>query len=63
MKEGVVVTASPAWFNLLQTRARLSIKDYFLRWRILARIRRFLRPTLRLPLPLFLTPTKFILQE
>lgn len=31
--------------------------DYFLRWRILARMRLFLRPTLRRPLPVFFTPT------
>jgi hypothetical protein len=31
-------------------------KDYFLRWRILARMRRFLRPSFRRPLPDFLTP-------
>ena len=35
--------------------------DYFLRWRILARIRRFLRPTLRRPLPVFLEPNGQIL--
>jgi hypothetical protein len=29
---------------------------YFLRWRILARMRRFLRPSLRRPLPVFLVP-------
>ena len=29
---------------------------YFLRWRILARMRRFLRPLLRRPLPVFLVP-------
>ena len=33
-------------------------RDYFLRWRILARIRLFLRPSFRRPLALFLTPTK-----
>lgn len=32
--------------------------DYFLRCRILARIRRFLRPNLRRPLPVFLVPTR-----
>jgi hypothetical protein len=31
-------------------------KDYFLRWRILARMRRFLRPSFRRPFPDFLTP-------
>ncbi len=30
---------------------------YFLRWRIFARIRRFLRPILRRPLPVFFVPT------
>jgi len=32
---------------------------YFLRWRILARIRRFLRPTFRRPLPVFFVPNLF----
>lgn len=32
---------------------------YFLRWRIRARIRRFLRPIFLLPLPVFFTPTRF----
>src|SRR6478672_11237067 len=31
-------------------------KDYFLRWRILARMRRFLRPCFRRPFPDFLVP-------
>ena len=30
---------------------------YFLRWRIFDRMRRFLRPNLRRPLPVFLVPT------
>lgn len=30
---------------------------YFLRWRIRERMRRFLRPSFRRPLPVFLTPT------
>ena len=34
-------------------------KIYFLRWRILDRIRRFLRPIFRRPLPVFLDPTQF----
>jgi hypothetical protein len=34
------------------------ITIYFLRWRILARMRRFFRPILRLPLPVFLVPTQ-----
>ncbi len=34
-------------------------RDYFLRWRIFARIRRFFRPIFRRPLPLFFTPTRF----
>jgi hypothetical protein len=34
-------------------------KDYFLRWRILARMRRFLRPSFRRPFPDFLTPKAF----
>ena len=33
--------------------------DYFLRWRILARFRRFLRPILRRPLPDFFVPIWF----
>lgn len=33
--------------------------DYFLRWRILARIRRFLRPTFLLPFPVFFVPTLY----
>jgi hypothetical protein len=32
------------------------VKDYFLRWRILARMRRFLRPSFRRPFPDFFTP-------
>ncbi len=32
---------------------------YFLRWRILARMRRFLRPCLRRPLPDFFVPNSF----
>jgi len=32
------------------------VKDYFLRWRILARMRRFLRPSFRRPFPDFLVP-------
>lgn len=35
-----------------------AVRRYFLRWRILARIRRFLRPTLRRPLPVFFVPTR-----
>ena len=31
---------------------------YFLRWRILERMRRFLRPSLRRPLPVFFVPTR-----
>jgi hypothetical protein len=31
-------------------------EDHFLRWRILARMRRFLRPSFRRPLPDFLVP-------
>ena len=31
---------------------------YFLRWRIFDRMRRFLRPNLRRPLPVFLVPTR-----
>jgi hypothetical protein len=34
-------------------------RNYFLRWRIRARIRRFLRPIFRRPRPVFLTPTSF----
>ncbi len=36
--------------------SQIRIQDYPLRWRILARIRRFFRPSLRRPLPVFLTP-------
>lgn len=32
--------------------------DHFLRWRMRERIRRFLRPILRRPLPVFFVPTK-----
>jgi hypothetical protein len=35
----------------------------YLRWRILARLRRFLRPIFRRPLPVFLTPTIRLLAE
>jgi len=35
------------------------MSDYFLRCRILARMRRFLRPILRRPFPDFLVPTSF----
>ena len=35
------------------------LSDYFLRWRILLRIRRFLRPILRRPLPDFFVPIWF----
>jgi hypothetical protein len=35
----------------------LEPNDDYLRWRIRARLRRFLRPSLRRPLPDFLTPT------
>lgn len=38
-------------------RRELARSGYRLRWRILARMRRFLRPTLRRPLPVFLVPT------
>lgn len=38
-------------------------RHYFLRWRILARMRRFFRPSFRLPLPLFFTPTKWFLNQ
>jgi hypothetical protein len=34
-------------------------KDYFLRWRIFARMRRFLRPSFRRPLPDFLVPNAY----
>src|SRR3954453_8532920 len=33
-----------------------SMKDYFLRWRILARMRRFLRPCFRRPFPDLFVP-------
>ena len=33
-----------------------SIKDYFLRWRIFARMRRFLRPCFRRPFPDLFVP-------
>jgi hypothetical protein len=36
---------------------RIARSGYRLRWRILARMRRFLRPILRRPLPVFLVPT------
>ena len=36
----------------------MQMLNYFLRWRMRARIRRFLRPIFRRPLPVFLTPTK-----
>jgi hypothetical protein len=32
------------------------VEDYFLRWRIFARMRRFLRPCFRRPFPDFLVP-------
>lgn len=35
------------------------LRRYFLRWRILARMRRFLRPILRRPLPVFFVPTDY----
>ena len=35
---------------------RVVARDYFLRWRILDRMRRFLRPSFRRPLPDFLVP-------
>ena len=35
-----------------------SRNDYFLRWRIRARIRRFFRPIFRRPRPVFFTPTE-----
>ncbi len=38
-------------------RGRVARCGYRLRWRILARMRRFLRPILRRPLPVFLVPT------
>lgn len=38
--------------------ARPNSQNYFLRWRILARMRRFLRPILRRPFPVFLVPTR-----
>ena len=43
----------PRSFSLLNFRPR----DYFLRWRILLRMRRFFRPTFRRPLPVFFVPT------
>lgn len=36
-------------------------EDYFLRCRILARIRRFFRPTFRRPFPVFFVPTESLL--
>jgi hypothetical protein len=39
------------------TWADRSRNNYFLRWRIRARIRRFLRPIFRRPLPVFFVPT------
>ena len=41
--------------------SRVAIRSYFLRCRILARMRRFLRPILRRPLPDFFVPTRKIL--
>ena len=35
------------------------VRDYFLRWRIFARMRRFLRPSFRRPLPDFFVPKAF----
>jgi len=37
---------------------KITRSGYRLRWRILARMRRFLRPTLRRPLPVFFVPTR-----
>lgn len=42
--------------SIFQTRA-VKDRNYFLRWRIRARMRRFLRPILRRPFPVFFTPT------
>lgn len=44
-----------AWPRAVGT--RIQPPNYLLRWRILARMRRFLRPSLRRPLPVFLVPT------
>ena len=38
-------------------------EDYFLRWRIFARMRRFLRPSFRRPFPDFLVPKAFSVFE
>jgi hypothetical protein len=42
-----------------ETAKRRHAADYFLRWRILALMRRFFLPTLRRPLPVFFVPTLF----
>ncbi len=39
-----------------QAAKKLGQRDYFLRWRIFARMRRFLRPSFRRPLPDFFVP-------
>lgn len=39
-------------------RAHRHAENYFLRWRILARILRFLRPIFRRPLPVLFVPTE-----
>jgi hypothetical protein len=44
--------------NIFRPQSSETAVAYFLRWRMRARIRRFLRPILRRPLPVFLTPTK-----
>ena len=54
MRGGCPQSGSVGWGMV---RAHRHAKNYFLRWRILARIFRFLRPTFRRPLPVFFVPT------
>jgi hypothetical protein len=39
------------------------VENYFLRWRIFERIRRFFRPNFRRPLPVFFVPTHYSVSE
>jgi hypothetical protein len=52
--------ASPRWILRSETNVAAQSgdarKDYFSRWRIFERMRRFLRPSFRRPLPDFLVP-------
>ena len=62
MPDGMHLVNVPATFRSEDQRndfkRKTELPDYFLRWRILARMRRFLRPIFLRPFPVFLVPTQ-----